>query len=373
MLHLERVNAHPRDSRITFNEREHFYTVDSRRVVGSVSSLWASYFSSFDAPTTALRLLEKWGNREPPKKEIHDPQWSWKYAYEYARLVEGKNHTDTASSLSEKGCASFDFGTDDKGYARFFWYLAKKGVTEREERARALTNLWSSLGTRASERGTFIHRQCELHCNNEDFAVTVETEQYLKFREDHPWLEPYRTEWSVFAYAKGGAHVVAGQIDGLYVDVRDGKYEMIDYKVTAHELNDDNPYRKYGAYPFDDLVDNAYGHYCVQQQVYRYILETEYGIKVARCRLLRLHDTISSYQLIDVKDLRDKVEIVFSQCAKRNFMNVVANGKRYWRKLAVFWYAVHAFATPTRRENTDVREKELAAASEARTPCLPQR
>ena len=39
MLLLERENAHLRDARITFNEADHFYTVDSRRVVGSVSSL----------------------------------------------------------------------------------------------------------------------------------------------------------------------------------------------------------------------------------------------------------------------------------------------------------------------------------------------
>ena len=61
MLRLERDNAHVRDARIAFNEKDHFYTVDSRRVVGSVSSLWASYFSGFDAPGTALRLAA-WGS-----------------------------------------------------------------------------------------------------------------------------------------------------------------------------------------------------------------------------------------------------------------------------------------------------------------------
>ena len=52
---LETINAHPRDKRIEFNEAEHFYTVDSRRVVGSCSSLWASCFSKFDAEGTARR------------------------------------------------------------------------------------------------------------------------------------------------------------------------------------------------------------------------------------------------------------------------------------------------------------------------------
>ena len=344
MLRLERENAHARDARITFNEKDHFYTVDSRRVVGSVSSLWASYFSGFDAPGTALRLARKWGEREPPTR-VPDPQWNWRYAYKYERLVEGRTHDVAASALSDVGCPSFDFSHDDKGYARFFWYLRRRGIQQAEERALALAKLWNSLGTSASERGTYIHRQCELHCNDEFFERTVETEQYLRFREDHPRLKPYRTEWSVFAYARGGAHVVAGQIDGLFVDEGTGKYEMIDYKVTAHELNEDNPYRNFGKYPFHDLVDNAYGHYCVQQQVYRYILETEYGIKVERCRLLRLHETISSYQLVEVKDLRERIEIVFKQCAERPVMNVVRNAERSWRRLAVFWMAYRAIAS----------------------------
>lgn len=349
MLRLERDNAHARDARITFNEKDHFYTVDSRRVVGSVSSLWASYFSGFDAPGTALRLVRRWGEREPPTDGQDPQQWNWRYAYKYERLVEKKTHDAATSALSEVGCSSFDFEHDDKGYARFFWYLRNRGVRQAEERALALTKLWNSLGTDASERGTYIHRQCELHCNDEPFERTVETEQYLRFREENPWLKPYRTEWSVFAYARGGAHVVAGQIDGLYVDERTGKYEMIDYKVTAHELNEDNPYRKFGKYPFHDLVDNAYGHYCVQQQVYRYILETEYGIKVERCRLLRLHETISSYQLVEVKDLRERVEIVFKQCAERNIMNVVRNAKISWRRLVVFLRAYAALRSTTTR------------------------
>ena len=101
MLRLERDNAHARDARITFNEKDHFYTVDSRRVVGSVSSLWASYFSGFDAPGTALRLVRRWGEREPPTDGQDPQQWNWRYAYKYERLVEKKTH-DAEQSVHDR-------------------------------------------------------------------------------------------------------------------------------------------------------------------------------------------------------------------------------------------------------------------------------
>lgn len=334
MLLLERKNAHPRDTRITFNEAEHFYTVDSRRVVGSCSSLWASYFSRFDAKETAARLVTRHAEATPPDDD-QDPLWKWRYAHAYDTLVCKHTSEDTCQSMEKVGCRSFDFADHDKGYRRLFWYIRKKGIDRRDDQIDALTKLWNALGERASSRGTFVHRQAELHCNDEPYEDGVEMDQYLRFRAANPHLRPYRTEWSVFSYAHGGAHIVAGQIDGLYFNELNQTYEMIDYKVTAHELTPDNPYQKYGKAPFDAVPDTPWGHYCVQQNIYAYILRQNYGVTVKRCRLLRLHDTIKDYQLVDVADLTPQVRSLFDECASTHKMNVAATPKRLWTKAMV--------------------------------------
>jgi hypothetical protein len=120
MLLLERENAHPRDSRISFNEAEHYYTVDSRRVVGSVSGLWASCFSRFDAPNTARRMVERWSSRDAPSGAPDDRNWRWRYAYAWETLVNKTPPAFAMERLEKSGCLSFDFMEDDKGYCRVF-------------------------------------------------------------------------------------------------------------------------------------------------------------------------------------------------------------------------------------------------------------
>ena len=342
---LETINSHPRDKRIEFNEAEHFYTVDSRRVVGSCSSLWASCFSKFDAEGTARRLVRRHSNHDAIESSdaVDDAFWRWKYAYAYETLVKRTSASDTVRILEAKGCSSFDFCDQDNGYRRLFWHLRESGVSCFDGQAKALTALWSALGERASSRGTFVHRQAELHCNDEPYEDGHEMSQYLRFRSEHPHLRPYRTEWSVFSYAHGGAHIVAGQIDGLFVNEKNDTFEMIDYKVTAHELSPENPYRKYGEEPFEHVPDTPWGHYCVQQNIYAYILKRDYGINVERCRLLRVHDAIENYQLVNVMDLSSSVAHLFDKCALSTKINVVQTPRVRWRRLAVALKIIFTF------------------------------
>jgi hypothetical protein len=230
-------------------------------------------------------------------------------------------------------------------------------VTSFEAQTDALLSLWTALGERASGRGTYVHRQAELHCNSEAFEETVEMKQYLRFREDHPHLKPYRTEWSVFSYAHGGSHIVAGQIDGLYLDERSGEYEMIDYKVTAHELSPDNPYEKFGTYPFNTLPDTPWGHYCAQQQIYKYILEKEYGVRVKSCRLLRLHSSIDEYQLVDVLEQQSAVAALFDRCADSARMNVTLTPRQRWRLLFLRWLIVKHVSASLSDKNIAIKQE----------------
>ncbi|MBE35036.1 MAG: hypothetical protein CMI16_05695 [Opitutaceae bacterium] len=312
VLRLARENAHPRDARIAFDEAKHQYTVDGHVVIGSVSSLWGSRFETFEAEKTARRCYGgKWSRAA---REGADAD-AWTYTERYVRLVEGGSREDAIRAgvpsdwWSSTSIASRD--PAERGYARLLAHMWSRGL-DKDACVDGVVTLWSRLGEVASERGTYVHLQCELHCNDEAHDEdAVEVRQYHDFRADHPHLVPYRTEWSVFA--RLGLYVVSGQVDALYRDARDGTFHMIDYKCCAHELTSSNPYGKVGLAPFDEIPDNPWGHYACQQNIYRHVLERHYGIPLASARLLRVHSTIDAYELVSVPDLRANVASLFRE------------------------------------------------------------
>lgn len=302
ILRLARINSHPRDERVTFDEGKHQYTVDGRVVVGSVSSLWGSCFEVFNADETAKRCYPKWARAAQEGDRASDAD-DWFYTDRFVRLVEGGTEAD--ARLSGAVTVSAQPG---RGYSRLLQHLWKKGWC-RERCITGIVSLWSELGKAASERGTYVHLQCELHCNGESFdEEATEVQQYISFRKTFPNLTPYRTEWSVFA--KTGMYIVAGQIDAVFKDA-DGEYHMIDYKCCAHALSSNNPFGKKGTGAFREVPDTPWGHYACQQNIYRYILECHYGIRLKSAQLLRVHSSIAEFELVDVPDLRSSVAELF--------------------------------------------------------------
>ena len=304
-LFLALTHAHVRDPRVSFDEAKHEYTVDGHTVIGSVSSLWGSRFEKFDAEGTARRCYPKWKRNAENGEEANE----WNYTERFVRLIEGGDD----DAVRRAGVTEEPLQTG-KGYSRLLKHLWRKGL-DSERCIEAVVDLWSKLGENASIRGTYIHLQCELHCNLELYDEHAsEVRQYLCFRKHHSHLSPYRTEWSVFA--RLGLYVVAGQVDCIY-RTEDGDLIMIDYKCCAHELTPKNPFRKFGTYPFQSVPDTPWGHYACQQNIYRYILEKFYGVILKSCKLLRLHSSIQNYQLVEVPDLRHNVQLLFADLEKK--------------------------------------------------------
>ena len=67
MKNLENLNSHKRDSRITFNEEEHSYTIDDKNRAISVTQLIQKFFPKFDKNYWAERESNKTGES---KEEI---------------------------------------------------------------------------------------------------------------------------------------------------------------------------------------------------------------------------------------------------------------------------------------------------------------
>jgi hypothetical protein len=125
--------------------------------------------------------------------------------------------------------------------------------------------------------------------------------------------KPYRTEWSIF----DEDHMVAGQIDSLWIDVSNGSLHMIDWKRCLKPLNpqDGERFNRWGLPPCDFLLDNSFGHYAVQQNLYATILRDNYGVKLSSMWLVQLHIDRPSYSFIPVPAFLDVARVLLHRTA----------------------------------------------------------
>lgn len=270
LYHLERVHFHPRDAQILFEEDAHVYFLLSHedgptRFRGSVSSAYGKWFSHFDADDVVQKNIWRWLSN--PDKEYH-------------AIISALNN------------ALILLGRDAKGK------LPSVAST-------TMAQLWSITNSRerASEKGTAMHLALEQRCNGvpedevapnlvfEGGDITLPAVQYRHFVDtvvDREGLKPYRTEWSVYDTDA----VLSGQIDSLWVDP-EGRFHMLDWKrcKNANLGPEEKHWGRYGSGPCASVPDTDYGHYGCQQALYAYILERNYGIKVASMRLVQFHPT----------------------------------------------------------------------------------
>ena len=133
--------------------------------------------------------------------------------------------------------------------------------------------------------------------------------EYKRFEawlRGHPTFSPYRTEWSI--YHEDVA--IAGQIDSLWFDEKNGEVVMADWKRTRVLLSSDpetqasQSFNSYGLAqcqyapshpgPCQHMRDCAHSHYLVQQHLYAYFLSRKYNIEVARLLLVQCHPLIGN-------------------------------------------------------------------------------
>lgn len=243
---------------------------------------------------------------------------------EHRYTVEGYGELRPVSSIIAKFFKEFDAE---------YWSMRKcNGDCLAAERLR---EEWKSKGSLATQAGTFMHKQIEdylngkeeieLDCNvcfegkhihlNTLMNICREWEHFQAFRRDclasaqKPHLDtPFRTEWRVYDTDAR----VAGTID-LLCACQDGSYSIYDWKrsnkVNPKEINRYNN----GINGLEHLTDTSYSHYCLQQNLYRYILERNYGIRVKSMNLVILHPDYPSYYIAPVPRMDKEIAIMLSR------------------------------------------------------------
>lgn len=184
-----------------------------------------------------------------------------------------------------------------------FWAARKAselGLTKEQLKAQ-----WEEKGEEARNLGTLLHHKIERYYlglpNDSDSTYEIFRQFSKKIN-----LAPYRTEWAIF----DDKHKVAGTLD--FLDYQNGRFIIYDWKRSNKLIRNGIPetescFRKTAFAPICHIPDTTYWHYALQVSVYRYILETNYGISIAGCRLAVLHPDNKRPYVVEMPYLREEI------------------------------------------------------------------
>lgn len=283
----------------------HKYYVDGIAMNTSVTSVVHQFFSHFDKSKTALNMIRG--------KNF----WTDDVKYEkYWPLVKKKDEI-TAMYNSE------DFWEDEDQYGHYWDGVKelstrnaiKELITICEKEAVAdIIDMWDRDGAEAAALGTAMHANIEEYYNNgTPLPNTKECHMFSQFDIHARSLgyRPFRQEQVVYDVSAS----LAGSIDELYIN-DSGNIWIVDWK-RAKDIKMEGFGNKKGTGPMSDKNDCNYEHYSLQLNIYKYMLETHYGLKIARMSLVILHPNQDDYILLDASDNQKAVQLIMAARVKK--------------------------------------------------------
>ena len=244
LMWLQRQHPHPLDARIRFEEGPHLYYVDGINNNVSVTTFIHKFFPEFEADKIIGKMRKS-------------SRWENSPYY---------------------------------------------GMTNQE-----IKDQWEAKRDKASREGTRLHYDIELFYNNiMPDNNSVEYGYFQKFHKDQileKGLVPYRTEWVVFDTDYG----LAGSIDMIFKvgNGDDNRLVIYDWKRCTQIIK--NNRFDTGKPPVEHLPDSNFWHYALQLNMYRFILQKNYGKKVEGLFLVCLHPEQKSYVQVSVPLMDDEI------------------------------------------------------------------
>lgn len=278
---LARANAHPRDAAISFDEPTHIYTIahDADVRYTSVTTLNGSLFDHFDAAAVAAKVASK-------------PNWK-RNKVEY--------HNKTAAELVAMWSASGE-------------EASRLGTAMHLD----IERFYNGLPTVAAANHAAVTAAAAASKNNEIEAPPPPPEDSVEMGYFHRFwnnwrcghLTPWRTEWCVY----WEEYRLAGSIDMVFRDPISGTLEIYDWKRVCKPLEPEHDNPRFPKFAKVDglrhLPDNAYWHYALQLNMYKRILETQYGEKVTALTLVVLHPNNADFRRVELPFLPKEIDAV---------------------------------------------------------------
>lgn len=233
-------NKHPRDDDISFQEEGHIYTVKKRRGYKSITTIVHNAFEKFNSDKIIDKMMESdnWINSKYYGMTKPDIKRQWKENGNEAALLGTTMHY------------LFEYHYND---------MYKTPIDEHP--------------------GYFQN-----FMNNNDYKKTIEYKYFKNFVDEHPDLNPYRTEWSVY----DEDNKLAGSIDMTFLN-DDGTISIYDWK-RCKKIERFSYYSKHSIVKgLSHIPDTNYWHYTLQLNLYKMILESKYGFVVNDINLVVIH------------------------------------------------------------------------------------
>ncbi len=261
----------------------------------------------------------------PISEEDYVDNNNWGYNKENANdydshiSFDGIHHLYTVDGISYKAVSTviselFPFFDSE--------YWANRKGAERGVEAKQVLEEWDAKGQKSREVGTFLHQQIENYFLGQPLkykypfrydGVFVQEHDYVDIHREigffhhflkHVPIVPFRTEWRVFDRSLR----IAGTIDLI---CKNGDcYDIYDWKRSA-KLHENKVYG-YGLWELSRLEDLPINHYKLQQNLYRYILEHQYGLKIRSMNLVVLHPDNPDYEIIAVERMEKEIKTIIS-------------------------------------------------------------
>ena len=191
-----------------------------------------------------------------------------------------------------------------------FGFWANKESIKTGKPKNEILKKWDELGKKARDLGTELHEQIENFYNSKEYIRSKELDKFFKFHKNHiqDKYKPHRTEWRIFDEDKN----LAGTVDMVY-EKENGELFIFDWKRSKKIINSDgsieknNPFEN-GLNGLSHLPSSDYVKYCLQQNIYKNILESKYDKKVSSMNLLILHPHLENYHIIQVESFKNETK-----------------------------------------------------------------
>tara|TARA_B100001027_G_scaffold49722_1_gene32953 strand:+ start:262 stop:1041 length:780 start_codon:yes stop_codon:yes gene_type:complete len=252
---LESKNRHKNDTRISFDEKEHNYFVDGQKIGFSVTAIIDKFFVEFDSGY--------WAKRKAMEKLTRD-----------GVVIDEKVLTQAIDEILKK---------------------------------------WEEKRRDAAEKGTWLHEKIEDFYNEKYYEeYPIEFSFFKKFHDKYPALTPYRTEWRIFDASVS----IAGTVDMVYKK-NNGDVFIFDWKRSTKLVDQQGKLLlkdfKYGLDGLSHVEDNSFNRYALQQNIYKYILESNYSVKVSSMNLLVLHPDYKDFIHLSVPEMHKEAKYLIDQ------------------------------------------------------------
>lgn len=231
---------------------------------------------------------------------------------EHIYVLDGVLQLKAVSDVIAHFFRSFNILEQSKRYAY------KNGMSQTE-----VIEIWDAKGVESRNVGTFLHEQIENYLKGEkalsdysfeyngeivNYKKTISIEKefgyFLDFMRDSE-VRPFRSEWRIF----DEKNKIAGTIDLI---CRNGsQFDIYDWKRSTKASPNETVWQ-HGINGLEHIPDISFYKYALQQNLYKYILESNYGIKINKMYLIVLHHEYERYVKYEVPRMDKEITIILN-------------------------------------------------------------